>query len=240
MLTEHRVQFRFSEDRDQIREDLLSPLAPLVRFPDLRQKVEDVSANRPLPPGDAELQMVLAGIGSIAQQVPMLCFTEIVGLGRDLHPHFAVFGRYGIVLTQDWVLRNGGDRVVYIGDGRELGARLARLMGGLRLFSMFEGPQGQRLFHNEAMRLCVDFVSFVEVSHHFEEFEWRIVGRHGLMGGGSDAGKRLPFTLNDVTAVYVSSAQDVEPVEAALAAKAKRDGFEGPLLRAQMIDSASS
>ena len=130
------------------------------------------------------------------------------------------------MMKLDWLLRNRGDRVIYIGDNRSVGLHLARIMGAMRLYSLHDDPRaGHCLFRNEALALCVDFLSFVEVVHHQHEFEWRIAGRHGIMGGPKDTGRRLAFTLNDVESVYVDDASDIPVIQAAVQAKSIRDGF---------------
>jgi len=63
------------------------------------------------------------------------------------------------------------------------------------------------------MSTLIDFVSFVEVSHHDEEFEWRIVEQHGLTSGKSDTGRILLFSLNDIQQVVVEHTSDIPEIE---------------------------
>lgn len=215
MLTDHEVRFRPFKEAQEIIDGLLRPLAPLLRDVSAKQKLEALLAGR-AGPNDAELSLLMRFVGSIRQQVPMLCFSEVVGSGRDLRPHTRSFGRYGIVLKPEWVMAQGGDRVVYVGDGRAVGHHLGRMLGAARILSISRDQAGQLLMANEALALCFDLVAFVEIAEHQHQFEWRIVGRHGLMGGPKDTQKKLPLDLRAVEHIYVHRSSEISAIHAIL------------------------
>ncbi|MEO5368783.1 MAG: hypothetical protein H7833_01760 [Magnetococcus sp. DMHC-1] len=158
-------------------------------------------------------EMLLYGVFGHKGEVPMLCFTEFPS-GRSLLEHKKEFGNYGIVVTHEWVMQQNGDRVVYIGG--EVGRRLAIHIGKNMASSLFMGEHGKPIFENQALADTLDLFCFfqpIEFQTDSEEFEWRICGKHGLMGGKNDHGKRLKCGIDQINFIYVKEQCEVIKME---------------------------
>ena len=216
MLRSHPVRFRPFDGL--LHDDVLAEIASMASLVSDARTRANLTAliAASAPPGDRELNLVMRGLGSIQHEVPMLCFSEIVDEGRDLTGHADKYGRYAVVVKPQWVMRHDGDRVVYVGGRRSVGRHLGRVLAAMRGASLHRDDAGTLLFRNEALRLCVDLLAYVEVAQHQHELEWRIVGRHGLMGGEVDDGKRIPIEVGDIERVYVSEPSEVADVEECL------------------------
>jgi hypothetical protein len=59
----------------------------------------------------------------------------------------------------------------------------------------------------------LDLLAHIEVRENLEEFEWRIVGNHGFMGGKRETGKRLLIQLEDIEYILVQKTEDVNGFE---------------------------
>ena len=238
MLTDHKVTLEFTKDNETLGRELLKPLIPFIPQPDLRKKVEDIVLSNMVPQGDLELNKLLMGIGAVGvAAVPMLCFTEVVGDGRDLNRHVQAFGRYAVAVRREWVIASGGDRVIYVGEGQAATMHLARLLGALRLLSSLGASKpGQFLFDTKVLALVFELACFVEIVAHLEEFEWRIVGRTGLSGGEKETGKKIVCPLKDILRVYVNSVNDVPEIEKIIQNKAVSEGYTGKFPPVDTID----
>lgn len=160
------------------------------------------------------LKVLAYGLGSMSGKVPMICFTEVQE-GRDLNQHYLNFGAYGIVVTREWLERNGGDRVVYTGQGSELTTRLHRLFVDFMIAGVHVGD-GKALFDSNHMHPIVNLLAFVQGRDQLSEVEWRIAGEHGFLGGERATGNRLRVGLNDIEEVVVQNDADVPRFEAIL------------------------
>jgi hypothetical protein len=160
--------------------------------------------------------MIMRGLGTVAGKIPMLCFTE-VPQGRELPYHHLSFGGYGVVVERHWLEKNGGDRVMYIGDYSPNSRNLFRVLSMLHISSLFkDSSSGQVLFHNHSISAVLDLLSYVERRENVTEFEWRIAGKHGFMGGKRNSGTRIPLLINDVEMILVRDSGDVLHFEALL------------------------
>jgi hypothetical protein len=168
-------------------------------------------------------QSIVAGLGSIRGQIPMLCFTEVPE-GREIAAHNILFGAYGVVVHRSWLERMGADRVVYIGDNSSVSRGLYRLMASLLVSTLVRSEKGEVLFLTQSLGPVLELLSHIETRSNVEEFEWRIAGRHGFMGGGRDVGKRLPLPIRDVQAVLVQNEDDVVPLSALVSQLAAAQG----------------
>ncbi len=203
MLTDHEVQFAPIGD-GEAASSLLNQILPLLesRLESLGQPLESLSEERQ--------RVIFLGIGNIKGKVPMLCLTEVPS-GRVIDMHRLLFGSYGLVISRDWVERNGGDKVIYIGHNSTVTHQLFINLATLRIFGLFVDRNGQVLFDNESIRPVLNLLSFFQMRDHLEEAEWRITGNHGFMGGERESGKRLPLTLEEIE--YVFAPDDREAKE---------------------------
>lgn len=136
--------------------------------------------------------------------IKMKCFTEIRD-NQKINPHHTgYFGNYGILMKEEWLLRNGGCPVIYVNNSMSLTNILGRnfsimqtLDHCLKSLAKIEGLP----IHHGAF---FDFMSFVESSEHRYEYEWRIVSGHKL-GGASYLPQidRVKFELSDIHSLYV-------------------------------------
>lgn len=144
-------------------------------------------------------ELIFRGIGSVKGQIPMLCIAE-VQKGSEIN-NLKAFGSYGLVISKSWLMSHGADRVVYIGDA-STGSRLVyKALASLRIQGITVAD-GKVLFDNKRLRSVFDMLPFVQERCHAGEFEWRIAGNHGFMGGGSDAGKKIAISLDDIEFVF--------------------------------------
>lgn len=203
MFTDHEVLFDpFMDLDDAVR------MSEEYSLPKLMTRVTSCGSNH------VDLNALAYGLGSMSGTVPMICFTEVQE-GRDLKLHYLNFGSYGIVMTREWLERNGGDRVVYAGPGSALTTRLHRLFIDFQIAGVHV-QNGKALFDSNHMHPILNLLAFVQCRDHLAEVEWRIAGEHGFMGGDRASGKRLPFSLNDIEEVVVQNDEDVSRFESIL------------------------
>ncbi len=195
MFTDHLVEFSPTNDRNLLSR-LVSEIKPIIerRLMALGRSLATLTL--------IEERCVFAGIGSIKGQIPMLCFTEVPN-GRILDTHRTSFGEYGLVISQRWVEDNGGDKVIYVGNGSAISCQLFKLLAKVRLADLFVGPSGNLLFDNSGTRDSLDFFSHIEVRANIEQSEWRIPGLHGFMGGPKSTNQRLPLRLDAIETILV-------------------------------------
>ncbi len=203
MFTEHKVSFYPFKDLD----DAASKFHE-YGLPKLRARVAALGIQ------NIDLNILASGIGSISGMVPMICFTEVQG-ARDLKPHYLNFGAYGVVVTRDWLERNGGDRVVYAGPNSALTTRLHRLFIDLQIAGIHM-ENGAPLFDISHMIPILNLLAFIQRRDQLAEVEWRIAGEHGFMGGKKATGNRLPLAVNDIEEVLVQNEDDVPKFESIL------------------------
>lgn len=147
--------------------------------------------------------------------IKMKCFTELRD-NQKMHPHHRnYFGDYGVSLTIDWIKKNRGDRVIYVDKDSETTNRIARLMS--MLFSSVDGK--------DVRKSVFDVLAFTEIEGHSHEYEWRIVGNHNI-GGKSygDYPEKIPFSNNDIVAIYVKESSEIDVFEELLENKRKKEG----------------
>ncbi|TDY12431.1 hypothetical protein [Meridianimaribacter flavus] len=141
-------------------------------------------------------------IGSVNFEVPMKCFTEIRH-NQKLHPlSVGFFGSYGIQLTKKWAIENNASQVIYIDTGLELSKRLGLICS---LMNSLGGKYTQNALF--------DFLSLVEIGVNSYEFEWRIVGNHGLFKKDKTNQSRIKFELNDILGIYVPKKNEAEQLK---------------------------
>lgn len=216
MLTDHEVAFAPTTNPNE-SEGLLLRVLPLLRgrLQSLGKPLESLDTDR--------TKVVFGGIGNIRGNVPMLCLTE-VPQGRVLDRHRESFGSFGLILKQDWVIRNGADRVIYVGHNSRASQQLFVCLATMRIFGLFVDKTGLLLFDNESTRPALDLLSFFETRDHLEESEWRIAGSAGFMGGVRETGKRLPLLMSDIEYIFAPTAEDVKRLEGTVAELAAMQG----------------
>lgn len=215
LLTDHRVDLSLTKNLEELATSFPHLLALL------NQKLNMLG--RPLPSlNGAQIKMLMGGLGSISADIPMLCFTEVPE-GRDIRNQQILFGAYGLLVRRQWLDQNGADRVVYVGQNSPLSRNLFRVLTGYRIATLFVAPGGEVLFENSCFSDILDLLAYVQTREHLEEFEWRIVGKHGLMGGVRDRNKRLRVGLQDIEYVLVQKKKEIYPFKRLICEIAKRD-----------------
>jgi len=209
--TGHPVAFRPADSHDHWSV-LLGDLLPLLlsKLQQLGLPWESLSEDR--------RRAIVLGLGSVSAEIPMICFTEVPD-GRSTAMHHYQYGRYGLVVKREWLELNNADRVLYVGDMSAVSKRVFRLVAAANILGM-HAPAGQPLFDNFTMRAALDLIAYVENRQNLEEFEWRIAGRHGLMGGPRDTDTRLPLPLSFVETVFVSDEAELDDMKALVASLA--------------------
>ena len=145
------------------------------------------------------LSYIFAQINSA--EIKMKCFTELRD-NQKLDPnHQYWFGSYGISMTKEWMLKNNGDRIVYVDSKSEITNRIARLL--VMLLSTFNGK--------DVIKSMFDILSFTEIEGNSHEFEWRIVGNHNFAGKSyGNYPDKINFTTNDIESIFVEKEKDVD------------------------------
>lgn len=200
-LTDHKVELKLSQDHEDWSA-FVADTMPLLsrRLTSIGKPWESLD--------ETTRKILLRGIGAISALVPMLCFTEVPE-GRNISNHQVGFGAYGLVVRRQWLDEHGADRVIYVGQNSSLSRRLFRVLADFRIASLFAKEDGQVIFDSSCFADLLDLLVHVQVREHLEEFEWRIAGNHGLMGGVKDTGKRLPIRLQDIEYVLVQNQEDI-------------------------------
>lgn len=201
MLRDHTVQFSPAKTHAQWRILLGGEWAHLMgKLNSLGAPWEGLSEERK--------SLILGGIGSISGKIPMLCFSEVPE-GRDLAYHHLSFGGYGVVVSKNWIESSGGDRVIYAGNNSPVSVNLFRVIASLQITNLLRDPQGNVLFNTTPYRPVLDLFAHIETRDNLEEYEWRIAGQHGFMGGKRESGKRLSLPIEQVEAVLVKNNDDI-------------------------------
>lgn len=161
--------------------------------------------------------VTLSALG-ISESIPMLCFSELVGLGRDISDHVERFGEYGVVVTPAFVLKNGGDRVLYVDSERGITRALKSLVEAVHDVSARSESRIPEHAHHRLRDALLHVVKFFEPSCNQEQYEWRIASSEGK------APARVEFMPTDVVTFFVASEGERIEVEEALK---RRFGSEG-------------
>jgi hypothetical protein len=222
MLTGHMVDFKFSSlpaDWQKLLQDII----PLVN----RRLAELGTTLQSLP--EDRKKIIFIGIGSITGEVPMLCFSEVTS-GKNISDNKQMFGHYGLVLTRDWVENNGGDKVIYIGNGTTISKHIAYALASLRSLSLFlDNRSNNVVFENYTEKMVLNLFCFIENRININETEWRIAGNPGFMGGKNENGKKYAFPMGDIKYVFVRKKDEIKPISQLLRSKAQKECFSGEL-----------
>ena len=165
-------------------------------------------------------KMLMRGLGSVRGEVPMVCFTAIPA-GKLLDEHRADFGDYGIVASRTWIEKNGGDRVVYVGDNSALSRTLFLAVSTMHIFSLYL-VNGEPMYDGRAMSVALRLVCGVERRTHLNEDEWRIWGNPGWMGGRKEEGKRIALPLEEIELVLTPTVEEAKQVDAIVSDEARK------------------
>ena len=213
MFTDHRVAFHPSSDAADAARVFNSYSLPL-----LLQRVAALGLD-----GCAlNLNALTGSLGSMAGQVPMICFSEIQR-GRELGSHFVNFGAYGVAVTREWLEQQGGDRVMYAGPHSAITKRLHRLFIDHQIACVYDNA-GTPLYNSRCIAPILDLLVYIQGRDQLEEVEWRIAGHHGFMGGPRSTGTRIPLPLADIETVLVQREDDKPKFMAILKSLAKAQG----------------
>lgn len=212
MFTGHRVVFKpFTDEMDAVMKTQTYAIPRLVK------RAESLGAK------NSDLNALAAGLGSISGEIPMICFTEVHG-SRDLTAHYLNFGAYGVVVSREWLERNGGDRVLYTGPDSEVAQRLHRLFIDFQIAGMHV-KNGKVLLESSALDPILNLFAYVQGRDQLAEVEWRIAGEHGFTGRPTSNGKRIHLPLADIETVLVQNSDDVPKFKAIL--KSLPDAING-------------
>jgi hypothetical protein len=205
MFTSHKVQFRPADAREHW-EELLEEVDPLlkVKLRQLGKPWESLAEER--------RRALMLGLGSMSAKMPMICLTE-VPKGRAVTFHQYQYGRYGLYIRREWLERQGADRVLYLGERSAVTLRVYKLITMANILGLHLNQAGEPLFENMTSRANIDLLAYIETRGNLEELEWRIAGKHGLSGGGSNVGQRLPLRLEEVEMVLVKDPKEVPIVD---------------------------
>lgn len=208
MLTDHKVEFKPATSTEKLS-SLLAELMPILlnRLDSIESPWETLSPERQ--------KAILMGLGSISGMIPMICFTEVPE-GRDLSFQYLSFGGYGVVVRRNWIEQNGGDRVLYLGDDSAVTRNLYRVIATLNATNLFRTKSGEIVFANHCLPPVLDLLAYMERRDNLPEFEWRVTGPHGFLGGKRATGQRLPLSMTDIEAVLVQKPDEVPEFEALL------------------------
>lgn len=203
MLTDHPVKFSPFDDDEGAAEAMQS-----YSLGALAKKAAALGASH------LNLNHLAYGLGSISGKIPMICFTEVHD-GRDLFPHYLNFGAYGVVVSRNWLEKNGGDRVLYTGARSEVTKRLHRLFVDYQIAGL-HGQNGALLFNSSTLSPILDLLAYVQGRDQLAEVEWRIAGEHGFTGRRRTSGDRIILPLDAIVAVLVQNDDDVVKFEGIL------------------------
>lgn len=200
MFTAHKVRFSFTENTSEWGA-FIESIIPLIDFSLQRCGLswETLSEER--------RSVLLMSCASINADVPMICFTE-VPCGRNISSHRRDFGPYGLVVRERWLRKNGGDRVVYIGDSSPVSQRLHRCLAMMTCFSLHLAKDKLPVFETAASKAALELISYVQTRSDLQQAEWRIAGRTGFHGGTRAVGERVALPLQEI--VYVLTPGEFE------------------------------
>ena len=139
MLTDHEVSFVISSKAED-RKLYFDSMMLLIE-----NHLKKIGANSFDTLSEESKRNIIAGINGIRADIPMLCFTEVLE-GRDLSQQYRNFGYYGIVVTQEWLQENGGDRVIYVGGNSPVTQSLFQIFAHLHISNMIKEPDGKIIF----------------------------------------------------------------------------------------------
>lgn len=219
MFTNHKVQFKFIEDAKElykIREEIM----PFInhRLKELGKTYSDLSK---------ENKFVINYVyGAISTEIPMLCFSE-TAKGKNIASHRSHFGQYGLVVSRNWIEKNGGDRVSYVGESGKFGYLLMRSISSLLALSLITDKENNTFFLKQTLAITLDLLCYIEKRENIEQQEWRIAGKHGLMGGGRSTGQCLSLPLEEIQYVLVKEADEINQFERLIEEKSKKESFNG-------------
>lgn len=201
MFTDHEVRFQLTDNREEM-EAMFCRIEPI-----LMRRLEVLGCPFRNLPEDRRL-VLFHGIGTIRAVVPMICFTEVPP-GRDIHAHRESFGGFALVVRAPWLLRNGGDRVVYVGEGSPVSRQLHLCLAIMRIFGIHTLADGTPVFEGVSTQAAIDLVSFVEARAHLEQAEWRIAGLTGFFGEKRSTGSRVCLGMSDIEHVFAPGQREV-------------------------------
>jgi hypothetical protein len=218
MLTEHKVDFRATEKREELSE-LVNSVLPLImhRLEEVGWPFESLDEKRK--------KELFAGVGNLSAKIPTLCFSEVPE-EWNICSLRNTFGEYALVVSQNWLNRNEADRVVYVGHYSPVSKHLHRNLASMMTISLYSDEKSQILFNNIIFPPLLDLFSYIEIRDHLEEIEWRIVGKHGFMGGKNETSKRLELSLDDIEFVFVPDGNEVTRFKSVVSNVALKNNVE--------------
>lgn len=152
------------------------------------------------------------------QQFGMTCFTEL--RTADARAHREQFGEFAIGVTWDWALRNGAQRVIYVGsdDGAVFRAlrwlfrfarqelkRLDRTDGMAVTNKVMAGGIGAEMYH-----ALLTLYEYMEPERNSSQVEWRIVEKTPIYHRGTTR-EQLVNEVLEMARVWDAAAVKIEP-----------------------------
>ena len=197
MLTDHKVKFSVTEDKDQLAA-LLQEILPLLEF-----KLATLALDLKSLPKDRE-KMLFAGIGAMRGSIPMICLTEVPP-GKTLKQHQMVFGSFGLVPRNHWVVSNNAERIIYAGHNSPASKILFKCIASMHILGLHLDKNGLLLFDTRTHQTALPLLSYFESRQNLSEAEWRIAGSTGYFGGARNTGGTIPLLLEDIEYIFVPS-----------------------------------
>ncbi len=219
MFREHNVTFKLSNDEKVLTEDFKNKIHLVEK--QLGKSYSELSSRE-----QRIIQFTLA-----PQTIPvnMLCFTELENR-KSMENHTYEYGHYGFIFTQDFIERNNGDRVIYVGDDKAATRRLKNLIDMLCISKLHYNSEGLLLNDIQAYQEIYSNMCFMEPRINLKEFEWRIVQGNNVFDMlGETKSQYLHFKLDDIMHVIVNDNNEIEEVKKLLDCKKKKDNFDKKL-----------
>ena len=219
MFTKHNVTFKLSDEEDVLLEDFKNKIhlvekqlgKSYAKFSEKEQKI---------------IQFTLA-----PQTIPvnMLCFTELENR-KSMESHTYEYGHYGFIFTQNFIERNNGDRVIYVGDNKAATRRLKNLIDMLCISKLHYNSENKLLADFEAYQEIYSNMCFMEPRINLKEFEWRIVqGNNAFDMLAESKSQYLDFKLDDIMYVIVSDDSEIKEIKELLECKKNKDNYNKDL-----------
>jgi hypothetical protein len=97
----------------------------------------------------------------------------------------------------------------------------------LRALSLITNKENNIFFPKETLAIILDLLCYIEKRENIEQQEWRIAGKHGLMGGGRSTSQCLSLPLEEIQYVLVKEADEISQFERLIEEKSKKESFHG-------------
>jgi hypothetical protein len=140
---------------------------------------------------------------------------------KSIRELLTVVDAYGQTLSEgpvyDMLIKNGATPVIYIGYKDEISKRLGLVISLVK--SVFSGS----VLIQSAI---IDLVSFVEISDHSYEYEYRIANKNLIEGGQFE---RLELPVSAIQEIFIPNESERVEIEKSIALKLMKEGSSDSL-----------